>query len=281
MFDYHVHSDCSVDCNIPMADSCEAAIAAGVTEIAFTDHVDFEDCDSSTGYWDADRYFRQLEDVRARYGDRLTILSGAEVDFNTRTAPQVEDFLRQYRFDFVIGSVHCHIENGVAELIFPETFAGKTLDGIYHPYFANVLAAVKTGWFDTIGHLDLPKRYAPATHRDYDPLRYREQFQEIFAAMIANGTAFEINTSGLRRTGNASLPGPAVVRWYAEAGGRRITTGTDSHAAQTVGAGVPLTLDMLELCGIDSVLSFRNRVGTPVPIQQIKAALMEREHVAI
>lgn len=264
-----------------MAASCEAAIAAGVTEIAFTDHVDFETCDPSAGYWNADRYFRQLESVRSEYGDSLTILTGAEVDFNTRTVSQVEDFLRQHTFDFVIGSVHCHIENDTAELIYPETFAGKSLDEMYLPYFANILAAVKTGWFDTIGHMDLPKRYAPGTHRDYDPLRYREPLQEIFAAMIDHDVAFEINTSGLRRSSGASLPGPSIVRWYVEAGGRRITTGTDSHAAQTVGTHVPLTLDMLELCGIDSVLSFRGRKGTAVPIAELRAALAERENVAI
>ena len=31
MFDYHVHSTFSVDCAIPMEQSCEAAVAAGVT----------------------------------------------------------------------------------------------------------------------------------------------------------------------------------------------------------------------------------------------------------
>ncbi len=68
------------------------------------------------------------------------------------------------------------------------------------------------------------------------------------------------------------MPGPAIVRWYADAGGRRITTGTDSHAAQTVGAGVAKTLDMLQLCGIGSVLSFRRREGTLVPIGALQAA---------
>ena len=55
--------------------------------------------------------------------------------------------------------------------------------------------------------------------------------------MIERGIGFEINTSGLRQTPKTSMPGPAVVRWYADRGGRLITTGTDSHAAQTVGAG--------------------------------------------
>jgi histidinol-phosphatase (PHP family) len=45
VFDYHVHTEFSVDCKVPMSDSCRAAIAAGVTEIAFTDHVDHQPAD--------------------------------------------------------------------------------------------------------------------------------------------------------------------------------------------------------------------------------------------
>ncbi|MGN6484140.1 MAG: PHP domain-containing protein, partial [Thermomicrobiales bacterium] len=40
MFDYNVHTTRSVDCHTPIEDSCKAAIDRGVTEIAFTDHVD-------------------------------------------------------------------------------------------------------------------------------------------------------------------------------------------------------------------------------------------------
>ena len=158
-------------------------------------------------------------------------------------------------------------------MIFPDYFAPRTLDDVFLPYLGQVLRAVETGWFDVIGHLDLPKRYAPKTHRDYDPARYRERLTPIFDAMIERGVGFEINTSGLRQTPKTSMPGPAVVRWYADRGGRLITTGTDSHAAQTVGAGLEKTLSMLTLCGIDAVASFRRREPTLVPI----ATLLPRE----
>jgi histidinol-phosphatase (PHP family) len=138
------------------------------------------------------------------------------------------------------------------------------------PYLERVEKAVKTGWFNVIGHLDLPKRYAPKTHRDYDPLRYRDQLLPIFDAMIERGVGFEINTSGLRQTPKTSMPGPAVVRWYADHGGSLITTGTDSHAAQTVGAGLSKTLDMLQLCGVKSVASYRQRQPTLIPIDSLR-----------
>jgi histidinol-phosphatase (PHP family) len=219
VFDYHVHTEFSVDCTVPMADSCRAAIAAGVTEIAFTDHVDHQPSDMGYGYYRAEDYFRSLEKVRAEFGNRLTILAGAEIDFHTDTADAVEGFVGQYgrEYDFVIGSVHYHTGGAI---IFPKEFVDRTLDDIFLPYFDQVQAAVSTGWFDTIGHLDIPKRYAPKTHRTYDPLRYRDRLREIFAVMIEKGIAFEINTSGLRQAPKTSMPGPAIVRWYADAGGK-------------------------------------------------------------
>jgi histidinol-phosphatase (PHP family) len=271
VFDYHVHSDFSVDCAIPMRASCEAAIAAGVTEIAFTDHLDHEPADPGAGYYRVEDYLREVAAVKAEYGGRLTVLAGVEIDFNERIAPLVEAFVGRYggEYDLVIGSVH-YGEGGA--IIFPDYFAGRTEADVLLPYLDRVQAAVETGWFDTIGHLDLPKRYMPKTHRDYDPLAYRERLRPIFRAMIERGVAFEINTSGLRQTPKTSMPGPAIVRWYAEEGGRLITTGTDSHAPQTVGAGLAKTLDMLTLCGIDAVLSFRRRRGTPRRIAGLRAS---------
>lgn len=269
VFDYHVHSEFSIDCRIPMRDSCAAAAAAGVTEIAFTDHVDHVPVDLGYGYWNADRYFRALEECRSEFAGELTILAGAEVDFNFLTVNAVERFVSSHDFDFVIGSVH-YTPQG--ELIFPDSFSGKSFDDIFLPYLDQIEAAVETGWFDTIGHLDLPKRYAPASHRNYDPCRYREQFEAIFARMIrGERTTFEINTSGIRQTPKTSMPGPAIVRWYVEAGGTYLTTGSDSHATQTIGAGIGRTLDMLSLCGIEQVASFRGRNRTLVPITAMRS----------
>lgn len=272
MFDYHVHSTFSVDCAIPMEDSCRAAIAAGVTEIAITDHVDHVPADLGFGYYRPEEYLRELDRVRELFSGELTVLRGMEVDYNDSTVEEVSRFIDTYadRYDFIIGSVH-YFSDGA--MIFPDYFAGKSLDDVYLPYLDQVERAVETGWFNTIGHLDLPKRYAPISHRDYDPSQFRERLLPIFDRMIARGIGFEINTSGLRQTPRTSMPAGAIVRWYADRGGKIITTGTDSHAAQTVGAGLPRTLDMLQMCGIDAVASFRNREATLVPI-----ATLQRQH---
>jgi histidinol-phosphatase (PHP family) len=252
-----------------MEDSCRAAIAAGVTEIAFTDHVDHEPADPGYGYYRPDEYLIDVDRVRDTFAGELTVLRGAEVDFNDRIAEDVERFLGAYgrEYDFVIGSVHY---GQYGAMIFPDYFAGKSLDDVFLPYLDQVEAAVKSGWFDVIGHLDLPKRYAPKTHRDYDPASYRDRLAPIFDAMIERGVGFEINTSGLRQTPRTSMPGPSIVRWYVDHGGRLITTGTDSHAAQTVGAGLARTLEMLSLSGVEAIASFRKRNPTLVPIAALR-----------
>lgn len=264
MFDYHVHTTRSVDCDTPVEASCKAAIAAGVTEIAFTDHMDFEPADMGFGYYDYAAYQEDISRVQDRFAGQLTILRGVEVDYNTGTHGLVEAWLGEHtNYDFIIGSVH-YGDNG--EIIFPEYFDTRSIDEVFQAYYEQLYAMADTGWFDTLGHIDLPKRYAPAAAGDYDPLRHEDQLRALFRKLIEKGTSFEINTSGLRQGPKTSMPAGQIVALYVEEGGRLITTGTDSHFAEHIGNGLERTLAMLQLCGIEEISSFRSRVRTQVPI---------------
>jgi histidinol-phosphatase (PHP family) len=268
MLDYHVHTEFSSDCKIPMAVQCEAAIAAGVTEIAFCDHLDHEPADPGYGYYRPEAFLASVDACREAYGSKLTVLAGVEADYNERIADQVARFLSTYSFDFVIGSVH-YGEEG--RIIFQDYFDHREWDDVYFPYLERLKLAARSGLFDTLGHIDLPKRYAPQNKRTYDPLRYKDGLQQLFEVLIERGLSFEINTSGLRQAPKTSMPGPAIVRWYVEMGGTLITTGSDSHAPQHVGSGIQQTMDMLQLCGIDSVSSFSKRVRSQRSIESLRS----------
>ncbi len=268
MFDYHVHTIRSADCETPILASCEAAVRAGITEIAFTDHVEYEPSDMCYGFYDYDLFMQDVADARNQYGDRLTILAGAEVGFNTRLMPEIEAFLANHEFDFVIGSVH-HSPDGV--IIFPEYFDDHNMTEVMRTYLGQLRAAAETGWFDTIGHLDLPKRYAPVAAGAYDPLSCEPELRALLQAIIDQRMSFEINTSGIRQAPKTSMPSAQVVRLYVEMGGTLITVGTDSHVPDTIGAGLHRTLDMLQVCGIEEISSFRARQRTQVPIDSLRA----------
>ena len=243
MFDYHVHTTRSVDCNTPTEASCEAAIACGIIEIAFTDHVDYEPTDDGSGCYDYKAHREDIAHARDRYGDRLVVLAGAELDFNTRIADDVERLLSDHEFDFVIGSVH-YGEAG--EFIFPEYVSSRSLDEAFPHSYEQLHAAVETGWFHTIGHLDLLRRYAPRLARTPNPLRYAESLKRIFASMIDPQLSFGINTSGRRQASKATMPGPQIVSLYQSMGGAWIAVGSDSHVPGTIGAGMEPGLDMLQ-----------------------------------
>ena len=266
MFDYHVHTTQSADCATSILASCNAAIQGGITEIAFTDHIEHEPADMSYGFFDYSTYMVDVRDARDRFGDQLLILSGAEVDFNTRIADDVEAFLGSHEFDFVIGSVHY---GDLGDIIFPEYFTNRTIEDVMLPYLEQVQAAVETGWFDTIGHIDLPKRYAPPAAGEYVPLRFEAELSDIFRSMIARDVTFEINTSGLRQAPKTSMPGPQIVALYSSLGGNAVTLGSDSHVPETIGADFERTLAMLKLLGIEHVSTFRQRRRENVPIDQI------------
>ena len=107
VFDYHVHTTFSVDCNTPIDASCVAAIADGVTEIAFTDHVDHQPADPGFGFYRPVDYLAEIERVREKYGDRLTILEAPRS--TTTTIPALwlsSSWPMGDKYDFVIGSVH-------------------------------------------------------------------------------------------------------------------------------------------------------------------------------
>lgn len=269
MLDYHVHTTRSIDCETPVADSCRAAIAVGVTEIAFTDHVEFEHADMGFGFYDYTGYQDDIDRAQDSFSGQLTILRGVELDFNTSTKDEVRDWLDEHtNFDFLIGSVH-YGEAG--EIIFPQYFDTRSIDYVFQVYNEQLYALAETGWFDTVGHIDLPKRYAPVSSGEYDPMSHADQLRDVFRMLIEKQTSFEINTSGLRQGPKTSMPAGQIVALYVSEGGRLITTGTDSHFAEHVGSGLEMTLQMLQLCGVDEVSSFRNRVRTQVPISSLVA----------
>jgi histidinol-phosphatase (PHP family) len=235
VFDYHVHTDFSVDCAIPMRTQCEAAVAAGVTEIAFTDHVDHEPADLGFGYYRPEAYLAAHRGSAARVrrptnrprrcrggfqrGDRAP---GRAVRRRVGSALRLRDRFGPLR--------------GRGEIIFPDYFGGRSLDDVFLPYLAQVeLASAPAGSTPSATSIcrnATPRRATvPTTPSPIGSVCAH------LPAMIERGVAFEINTSGLRQTPRASMPGPAIVRWYADEGGRSITTGTDSHAPQTIGAG--------------------------------------------
>ena len=140
MIDYHHHSASSVDSITPMADICATAIQRGITEIAFTEHMDFIPEEANTGYFDYDAYMRSIAACRSRFADRLTVLAGVEIDYCPDFEAEIAAWRTGKEFDFIVGSVHYIRGSGnISEPRAQTFFNTHSVEEAYMTYFHLVL----------------------------------------------------------------------------------------------------------------------------------------------
>lgn len=262
--DYHVHTQFSLDGRTDMVTQCQVAIERGISEIAFTDHVDHDICDAeSRERYSYEAYREEVLRNRERFGDKLNILVAAEIDWNDTIADDVSRFLDTYPFDFIIGSVH-NLNHTYVGFTTVEALGGARK--MYDDYLDQITGLVETGFPNVIGHLDLPRRYHHISMADVDAEHFEARIREIFRTAAARGVGFEINTSGLRKDVGVSHPEPEVLRWFLDEGGSVLTVGSDSHDPQDTGHSIRDTYRRLQELGIDWRSSFVGGEHKKVPL---------------
>ncbi len=266
--DAHIHTDLSPDSLVPIDVYAALAVELGIAELAITDHVDFDPRDPAFEYATFDERERTVREAAERWADRgLAIRFGAELTYNTGWEADLRDHLARHRYDFTIGSVHDWPGSPYIHSAIPRWVEGRPLDEIVGPYFEQVVAAAHSELFDTIGHLDVVKRYL---HPHVTPAQLAAQpevYEPALRALVDSGTALEINTSGLRHPVGETYPPAAIVERFRELGGERVTAGSDAHRADWLAWGLDEGYRILARAEF-SELTFRRgggRVCVPLP----------------
>lgn len=267
--DYHCHTHFSQDSQAPMEVQCQAAIARGLQEIAFTEHEDYNPGDPTSFYFRPADYMQALARCREQFGDRLRIRAGIEISEPHRHADRATAVLRQHDWDFVLGSLHWVTPE--VNTVLPEFFTAWCEGGwreAFRRYFTEMIALAEQGDFDVLAHIDYPARYGTAFFGDaYDIRDYEPILREVLRALIRRGKGIEINTSPLRRGLPNPNPPAVVVRWFREMGGEVLTVGSDAHAPQDVGADIDRALAIAREAGFTHIAVFERRQPRFVQIQ--------------
>lgn len=253
LMDYHHHTNHSFDSKAIMSSVCLTAIERNIQEICFTEHYSLNPLAPTYGHIDFDHYFQDIQHCRHTYQDQLTIKAGIEICEPHLLKDSYKDVLSSLPFDFVLGSIH-NLHNQKLRLVIAEHHeeANKL-------YFNEVKRMVEEADIDVIAHLDLIKRYSYQTHGIYDFSTYKNQISDILSIAIERNIGIEINTSGLRSTLNEPLPSIDILKLYKKLGGTILTIGSDSHAADTVGAHLTEAYMLAKECGFTHVYSFEKR----------------------
>lgn len=264
--DAHLHTDASADADVPIDAYAARARAMGVPEICITDHLDFDPADPNH----APDAFRERERVvreaATRWADDPRIRFGVEISYERRLEPDIRRYLAQHPYDYVIGSIHISRRDPLATPADAARWCrGKSHREASAGYWTEVEAAIRSGLFDTIGHLDFVKRYL-VDH--LGPLEYgphADLYETLLGALIETGTALEVNSSGLRQQAAETYPAAAVVDRFRALGGERVVAGSDAHRLPSFGFGLIEAYRAIAGAGFRS-LSFR-RGGARVAVE--------------
>ena len=224
MFDFHMQSTVSYDGHNTGYEMALAAREAGIREICFTDHLDYD----PRGLIKMDF---NTADYNAAYDGLeipgLTIRRGAEFGMLRNNAAQLRKDLQRRPFDFIIGS--CHFTEDL-DIYFAPFWEGKTMEQAERLYLEEILACVQAHEdFDVLGHLTyISKAAGNPTHRPVVYENYKELVDEILITLAQKGKGIEVNTSGMGACG-LFLPDESYLRRFKELGGQIVTVGSDSH----------------------------------------------------
>lgn len=256
--DFHLHTEFSGDSDTPVRRQVEQAIALGMKEICITDHHDYDTDFADTNFTlDLDTYFPYVRQIQAEYRDRIQVNIGIELGLQGHLKDYLDRLVRQYPFDFIIGSSH-FIDR--MDPYYPAFFAGKTEREAYERFFEVSLRRVRElDCYDSYGHLDYVVRYGPDKNQFYDYGTYRDVIDPILKTLIEKGKGLECNTGGYKYGLGQPNPSGDILRRYRELGGEIITIGSDAHAPQHIGFDFNKAVELLKSCGFRYYTIFHAR----------------------
>lgn len=256
--DYHVHTEFSDDSVYPMEEVVKDAIAMGMDEICFTDHVDYgikEDWGSGNpiryrgneplANVDYPRYFAAIRRLRQRYGGEITIRQGLEFGIQTHTISKYEDLTENYPLDFVILSIH-QVED--KEFWTQDFQKGRSQEEYNERYYEEMLQVVKAYKnYSVLGHMDLIVRYDKMGCYPFEKIE--PVITEILKIVIEDGKGIELNTSYHRYGLQDTTPSKDILSLYRKLGGEIITIGSDSHKRAHLGTYMDEGKELLKSLG--------------------------------
>ena len=231
MFDFHMHSRVSFDGHDTGEAMARAALAAGLREICFTDHLDYDPLGKmGVLAFDTDTYNAEYNTLEV---PGLTIRRGMEFGMTPDNRTQFQQDLQRRPFDFVLGSIH-FVDD--LDVYFEEFWSGKTIFQAERRYLESTLECVQIhDDFDVLAHLTyIAKTHCHPAPRIVPYADHREIIDEILRVLVAKDKGLELNTSGMDRCGGF-LPTADIFRRFKELGGTIVTVGSDAHRTNRVG----------------------------------------------
>lgn len=234
------------------------AIAAGLSEIGFSEHLNLFKTldDGNMNPENISQYISQIETLRNNVKN-IKIKIGLEVDYFAGKEKEVHDYLSALPLDYIIGSVHYLGEKTVD--VGPEFYEGKSIDRLFELYFDSVSAAASSGLFDIIGHCDLIRIYGYKPSSDQEP-----HYRKLARTMKTHNVAFEVNTNGRNRPLADFYPDRRFLHVFREEN-VPVCVNSDAHMPSRIGQYFDEAYELLRYVGFTEMAVFDKRKRRMIP----------------
>ncbi|MBD3188811.1 histidinol-phosphatase HisJ [Candidatus Bathyarchaeota archaeon] len=200
-------------------------------------------------------YIKEATRLREAYKEEITVKISTEVDYFEPAWKQIVEFLKPFldQLDYIYGSVHVVDDWAVDDERFSNKWQDNDKDIIYGKYYKALIAMVRRGYFDVVGHLDLPKKFGHHPSAPMDGI-----LDVLLDAIKENDMVIEVNTAGLRKPIREIYPSRTILENCFEKD-IKITLGSDAHEPSHVGYEFNSTIEFLKEIGFEGIYTFNKR----------------------
>lgn len=258
-WDGHTHTQFCYHGNpAPVDEYIERAIELGFKRYSITEHPPIPEkwvldealySELAMSVAEVPQYFKEIKRCKEKYGDKIEIVSGLELDYLFKHTDYTENLIEQFSNDIddVVYSVHYlpgkDGENFCVDYTAPYfiehllNYYG-TIDAVVDAYFDHIeLAIIHAGTFKMrkrIGHLLLIKKFEQALP-PFNEEQITRRLQQLIPLLKANQVGIDVNIAGKRvgTYGQAYVPASFIQQCMAE--GIECVYGSDAHKPEQVG----------------------------------------------
>ncbi|MCD7751370.1 MAG: histidinol-phosphatase [Lachnospiraceae bacterium] len=189
---FHTHCKRCLHAQGTEEDYVQAAIAAGLDQLGFSDHAPFPDADYGLRmpYTELTEYLHEITHMQEKYRSEIVLWKGLEIEYLPEAYSYYEDLLTNRGMDYLLMGEHFYRhDNGRMQNI---TQAENTDE--YVIYAHNIAKGLKTGFFNAVVHPDI----FMITQHAWD-INCDRATDIILNAAIMHDTVLEYNANGYRR----------------------------------------------------------------------------------
>ncbi|MDA3897362.1 MAG: histidinol-phosphatase [Desulfobacteraceae bacterium] len=263
MIDYHVHTSLCNHANGTMDQYIQNAIAAGLTEICFLDHLTLHESGkhlSMTPEY-VPFYYQSVRQLAHTYRNHIRVKAGLEIDYDPKNAHNVKKIIAPFDFDVIGGSVHFIDRVNIVSSKDTEARENESIDTICENYLLLLDKMIENMDIDIICHLDIFKKFGRRPSAEFE-----KKFDEILSKISYKGLTVELNTSGYNHKANEFYPAASLLKKCHEKD-IRMTLGSDAHQPHQVARHFDKAIDLLLKTGFRHVSAFTHRKPYDIPLK--------------